>query len=62
MAIETTNDFAVGLAGGDVVIMAWGKRMTRDRALRLAAWLVAMGDGSDDQGVFQEQLNAVLNS
>jgi hypothetical protein len=47
--IDTTNDFAVGASGdGMVTIALLPPRMTRGQALRMAAWIVAIADPTDE--------------
>lgn len=62
--IDTKNDFLVGVHGsGDVPLYSPSipiKEMTKDEAVRLAAWLVAMADPSCEQ--FNAVLHAVMNT
>jgi hypothetical protein len=59
--MDTTNDFLVGSGGDAIVILlaASATRMTKEKALRLAAYLVALAD-DDDQ--FPAVLAAVRNA
>lgn len=43
--IDTTNKFLVAVHGDDVVIVNPRRRMDKDDALNLAAWLVALAGG-----------------
>lgn len=57
---NTKNEFFVGSAGGDVVIMKSPQgRITRAQALNLAAWIVAITDPEDE---FTELLQAIRNT
>lgn len=54
--IETVNDFLVGVQGDSIVIMIPPARpMPKAKALRLAAWLVALADTGEERfpGVLQ---------
>lgn len=56
--IETVNDCLVGVCGGGVVIiLPQIGPMPKDKALRLAAWLVALAE--ETPGEFEMILNAV---
>lgn len=57
--MDTTNDFLVGVQGDRIVIMAFGRSMSKEQSLRLAAWLVAL---ADDDGKFPEVLKVIENS
>lgn len=65
--METMNDFAVGMLGDDRFVLANPPRapFTREQALRLAAWLVAVSEYVPAQTTplspsFAEILAAVL--
>lgn len=59
MDIDTTNRFAVGLRGDDeIIVLRLGQRLTREDALNLAAYLVAVADSSRKD--FDRLLAAVL--
>jgi len=60
--IDTFNKFGVGgMAGSDdLVILAFNRRLSRDDALLLAAYLVAIADMAG--GRFELVLAAVLNT
>lgn len=56
--IDTTNDYMVGVQGTYIVMGSYPRtHMGKDRALRLAAWLVALADPGDDE--FREVLKAI---
>ena len=57
--INTGNDQMVGVMGGDIVIMNPKTRMTKEEALRHAAWLVALA--FPDDGEFEAVLDAVVD-
>lgn len=58
--VDTTNDFFVGVQGNRVVIMRpVPNLLTKEQALRLAAWLVAL---ADDDCEFPAVLKAVQNT
>ncbi|TXH09640.1 MAG: hypothetical protein E6R03_16480 [Hyphomicrobiaceae bacterium] len=42
--LDSGNHFAVGMKGPTVVIVRMGKQLTREEALNLAAWIVALTD------------------
>ena len=54
------NGFMVGGNGGKIVIVAFRQELTREQALNLAAWLVAIADPVGDE--FQKYLTAVRNT
>ena len=58
--IETGNDQVVGVQGENILVMLPNQKMTKEEALRHAAWLVALADDSGEQ--FQKVLDAVLNT
>lgn len=65
--IETTNEFLVATApprfGEGVILLnppARAQRLTKEQALRLAAWLVAIAD--DDGTAFVPVLDAVRDT
>lgn len=59
--IETANDCLVCASGGGVgILMPPAGVMPKDKALRLAAWLVVMADPVGDD--FQAVLDAVRNT
>ena len=51
------NEFAVSIRGDEIVIIALRASMSKERALGLAAWLVAMAGG--DREEFEAVLDAV---
>ena len=55
--IETGNDQMVGITAGKIVIMFPKTMMTREEAMRHAAWLVALAERED--GEFEAILEAV---
>lgn len=58
--IETDNDFFVGVQGDDLaVLLPIHGRVPKDRALRLAAWIVAVMDTDDE---FPAVLKAVQST
>lgn len=57
--MDTSHDFLVGVQGDRIVIMAFGRSMSKGDALRPAAYLVAL---ADDDGAFPEVLKAVQNT
>lgn len=54
------DGFMVGTRGDNITIMAFGRELTREQALNLAAWLVALTDPLGDE--FQRYLEAVCNT
>lgn len=59
--MDTTNDFLIGVRGELVgPILPIAGAMTKDKALRTAAWLVALAE--DNEGDFQKVLAAVQNT
>ena len=58
--IDVMNKFAVGLQQEDVCIMLPSRRMPREDALNLAAWLVRIAD--PDTARFLEVLTKVQES
>lgn len=59
MEIDTFNKFLVGMKGDNVTIMRMSPLMTKQDALLLAAYLVAL---ADDDNEFAEVLKAVQNT
>lgn len=58
--MDTTNDFLVSMRGEAIIIMLAPRvPITKEEALRLAAYLVAM---ADDKNEFPEILKAVQNT
>lgn len=54
---DTANHFNVGARGDDIVVLSgMGRPLSRERALNLAAWLVAL---ADEDGEFDRLLEAV---
>jgi len=54
------NKFLVGVLAGDIVIMRPKQRLTKEEALNLAAWIVALADPSGEQ--WEKTLEAVLET
>jgi hypothetical protein len=54
------NEFLVGSMGGDIVIQRLKQRMTKDEALNLAAWIVALADPTGEK--WEKTLEAVLET
>ena len=52
--------FMVGSRGDKIAILAFDKEITREQALNLAAWLVALVDPLGDE--FQRYFKAVCNT
>lgn len=57
--IDTANRFLVGARGDDLVILRFARSVTKEEALNLAAWLVAL---ADSKGEFPAILEAVQNT
>lgn len=57
--IETMNKFMVSVHAGDIAILGLKRSITKDEALLLAAWLVALADEGDK---FDLVLEAVQNT
>ena len=57
--IDTTNSHLVGVVGDDIALMLIGRRYTKPEALRLAAWIVVLADGSPDHGDFVALVEAI---
>lgn len=57
--MDTTNDFLVGVGADDIVVMLPVRgRISKEKALRLAAWIVALSDPDE----FKKVLEAVQNT
>jgi len=56
--INTANDSMVGTQGGEIRIMANVSRISKDQALRLAAYIVALTDRDE----FEKVLQAIENT
>ena len=60
--VDTINDCMVGVSAGELVFplpMLLAGRIPPEKALRLAAWIVAMIDQSEDHADFLRVLAAV---
>jgi len=57
--IDTANDSIVGVQGENIIVMNLKNPMTKEKALRLAAWLIVL---ADDEDKFEELLEAVRNT
>lgn len=57
--LDTTNHSLVGVRGDTIVITTLGRELTKERAVNLAAWLVAL---ADDKGEFDALLAAVKST
>lgn len=52
--IDTFNEFFVGLRGDEIVICNPPRQpMSKERALRLAAWIVACADNGEFDGILK---------
>ena len=60
--METINDCCVGRGCNEIMILKMEPRMALEKALRLAAWIVAVADESPDHADFKAVLEAVENS
>lgn len=57
------NDYFIGSGGDDIVsMMPLPRRIPKDKALRLAAWIVAITDLSEGHRDFLSLLKAVENT
>lgn len=54
------HGFMVGAHGDKIAIMAFGRELTREQALNLAGWLVAMADPLGDDAA--KYLEAIRNT
>jgi hypothetical protein len=59
VGINTENDSMVAVRGEQIVLLRVRNVMSREEALRLAAWLVAL---ADEDGTFSALLDAVMNT
>lgn len=63
MPIDTTNKFLIGVQGDEIVALRpLPQRFSVEDALLLAAYLVALAEGSDRGVLFGETLKAVLEA
>jgi hypothetical protein len=64
MPMDTLNKFAVGAIGDQLMVLALSpKRLTKDDALNLAAWLFTMADLEDTRAdEFAELVKAIRES
>lgn len=61
--IDTTNDHFVGVSADQILVMIpIVGHIPRARALRLAAWIVALADESEGNADFLKVLKAVSNT
>lgn len=54
------DGFMVGARGDKITIMSFGRELSREQALNLSAWLVALADPGGEE--FQKYLTAVCNT
>lgn len=52
--VNTINDHMVGVQGDDIVFLNPPIKITKERALVLAAWIVSLADDNDDFGIVIE--------
>jgi hypothetical protein len=57
--IDTTNDYLLRVSGGGIRPFMPIGQMSKEKALRLAAWIVALMDESDGHADFNKVLQAV---
>ena len=57
--LDTVNLFAVGVHGEDIVVLAPARNLTKEGALNLAAWLVAV---SGEEEKFAALLERVMQT
>jgi hypothetical protein len=64
--IDTTNRFQVGLAGDGIAVLGTARLLrgpiSKEDALNLAAWLVAVAEVAPGPGRFAPVLEAVRNT
>ena len=53
------DGFMVGARGDKIAILAFGRELTREQALNLSAWLVALADPDGEE--FKKYFDAVCN-
>ena len=58
-SINTANDFLVGVRGDLIQPVLPIGPMTKEKAIRLAGWLVALADFSKDHSDFKAVLAAI---
>lgn len=58
--IDTSNKFLVGINRDLIIVMMIRQTMSKDEALNLAAWLVALADPEGNK--FKALLEAVMNT
>lgn len=54
------DGFMVGARGDKIAIMAFGRELTKQQALNLAGWLVALADPGGEE--FKKYLDAICNT
>lgn len=57
--IDTDNQFMVGSQGTNIIVLRPPSVMTKEQAVRFAAWLVTL---ADDNNQFDTVLEAVQNT
>jgi len=63
MSIDISNKFMVGTQANDVVFLRpVPKKLSREEALVLAAWLVAVAGNPANEKEFSDLLDKVLNA
>ncbi len=60
MAIETQNDFLVGSRGREIIVQIPPRSLSKEQALRLAAWLVFVSMSTRDE--FNAVLDAIMDT
>lgn len=60
MTISTTNDFLLGVRGdGKIASLFSTKALSKEEALNLAAWLVALADEKDEFPALLEKVQSL---
>lgn len=59
--IDTSNSQLIGMRGDNLIVMMPQREMTKEAALRHAAWIVALADRSEDHREFLAVLEAIKN-
>lgn len=56
--VDTTNDCFVGVQGDSIVFLRSPNKLSKQRALVLAAWIVCLADDNDDFGTVLEAVQS----
>lgn len=57
--VDLGNDQGIGVMGDDIVVLMPARKMSKQDALRHAAWIVAIADRSENHAEFLALVEAI---